>query len=247
MAQKQEELGQKSCRTKLSRIFRMFVPSFAPNFAPNFLRIFRGLFVLRFVGDGDQKNFTKNPRHFSMQNSQANTKKKIHKILLESRQSKEEDEGLHSLLRWHVFTTILSRSSKPHRGLPSTIRHENITLVIFFSLTEAPLPDPTPTPPNTPKRTRNGPKTDPKRSQSEPNGAETEPNGAEMDRNQAFRGGTGGGFVGVGWWGGCKGKRISLHYLPEKKKDFRIIFRLPFHDFDFFTEVCQVPLRATKT
>ena len=31
--------------------------------------------MLRFVGDGDQKIFTKNPRHFSMQNSQAKTKK----------------------------------------------------------------------------------------------------------------------------------------------------------------------------
>ena len=58
--------GQKSCRTKVSRIFRIFVPNFAPNFAPNFPRIFRGLFVHRFVGDGDQKKFTKNPRHFSM-------------------------------------------------------------------------------------------------------------------------------------------------------------------------------------
>ena len=84
------------------------------------------------------------------------------------------------------------------------------SIVIFFSLTEAPLPNPTPTPPNLPKRTRNGAETDPKRSQTEPNGAETEPNGAEMDRNQAFRAGTGGGFVGVGGVGGCKGKRISL-------------------------------------
>ena len=32
--------------------------------------------MLHFVGDGDQKKFTKNPRHFSMQNSQANSKKK---------------------------------------------------------------------------------------------------------------------------------------------------------------------------
>ena len=46
---------------------------------------------------------------------------------------------------------------------------ENPNLVIFFSLTEAPLPDPTPTPANTPKRTRNGPETGPKRSQTEPN------------------------------------------------------------------------------
>ena len=73
-------------------------------------------------------------------------------------------------------------------------------LVIFFSLTEAPLTDPTPTPPNTPetdpKRTRNRPET-------EPNGAKrtrTEPNGAEMDRNQALSGvGRPGGLLG---WGG---------------------------------------------
>ena len=31
--------------------------------------------MLPFMGDGDQKKFTKNPRHFSTQNSQANTKK----------------------------------------------------------------------------------------------------------------------------------------------------------------------------
>ena len=61
-------LRSESCRTKVS-------PDFAPNFAPNFPRIFRGCFVLRSVGNGDQKKFIKNPRHFSMQNSQANTKK----------------------------------------------------------------------------------------------------------------------------------------------------------------------------
>ena len=37
----------------------------------NLLRIF----VLRFVGNGDQKNSTKNPLHFSMQNSHAKMKK----------------------------------------------------------------------------------------------------------------------------------------------------------------------------
>ena len=37
--------------------------------------------MLRFVGDGDQKKFTKNPRHFSMQSSQANTKN-IHKMFV---------------------------------------------------------------------------------------------------------------------------------------------------------------------
>ena len=33
-------LGQKSCRTKVPGILRIFVPNFAPNFAPNFPRIF---------------------------------------------------------------------------------------------------------------------------------------------------------------------------------------------------------------
>ena len=65
------------------------------------------------------------------------------------------------------------------------------------------------TPPDTPKRTRNGPKIDPKR-KTEPNGAETEPNGAEMDRNQAFRGG---GFVGVGGVGVVREK--ENHYTKE--------------------------------
>ena len=36
----QLRLGQKSCRTKVSRIFRIFVPNFAPNFAPNFPEFF---------------------------------------------------------------------------------------------------------------------------------------------------------------------------------------------------------------
>ena len=55
-------LGQKSCRTKVSRIFGIF----APNFAPNFSRSFRGLFVLRFVGDEDQKkNHQKSPPFFN--------------------------------------------------------------------------------------------------------------------------------------------------------------------------------------
>ena len=69
-----------------------------------------------------------------------------------------------------------------------------INLVIFFSLTEAPLPDPTPTPPNTPTRTRNGPELDPKRSQTEPKRSQTEPKWTEI----MLLGVAGGGFVGVG-------------------------------------------------
>ena len=61
--------------------FSNFRPEFCPEFCSEVSRIFRGLFVLHFVGDGDQKKFTKNPRHFSMQNSQANTKKIFTKFL----------------------------------------------------------------------------------------------------------------------------------------------------------------------
>ena len=58
-----------------------------------------------------------------------------------------------------------------------------------------------------------------------------------MDRNQAFRGGTGGGFVGVGGVGSCKGKRKSLnvgvggqqmktvHQIACPKNLLRLFFR----------------------
>ena len=75
------------------------------------------------------------------------------------------------------------------------------SIVILFSLTEAPLTDPTPTPPNTPemdpKRTRNAPETEPNRAKR----TRTEPNGAEMDRNQALSDATARGVCrdGGGW------------------------------------------------
>ena len=56
--------------------------------SPNFRilpRIFWGVFVLRFVGNGDQIKFTKDPCHFLMQNSRANIRKNVHKHFLESR------------------------------------------------------------------------------------------------------------------------------------------------------------------
>ena len=43
--------------------------------------------MLHFVGDGDQKKFTKNRRHFSMQNFPGKFEEKIHKMFLESGQS----------------------------------------------------------------------------------------------------------------------------------------------------------------
>ena len=43
--------------------------------------------MLCFPSNGDPKQLTKNPRHFSMPNPQANMRKKIFAILLERRQS----------------------------------------------------------------------------------------------------------------------------------------------------------------
>ena len=120
-----------------------------------------------------------------------------------------------------VILSFVSRDGGPqeiHRG---NSHHNHDTILdsthqsIFFSLTEAPLTDPTPSPPNTPE-------TGPKRTQNRPeNGAETEPNGAKQSRNGAeikpSRVGRTGGFVGKGGGGagGCKEKRISLFYASE--------------------------------
>ena len=99
-----------------------------------------------------------------------------------------------------------------------------IVVVIFFSLIEAPLPDPT-------QRTRNGPETDPKRSQTEPNGAETDRNGAEMDRNQALWGlrwdGQGVCRGGEGW-GLVVREKKSLHCggILSSGDSFPILFSL---------------------
>ena len=75
-----EKKGRKVAEQKFPNCLN-FRPEFYPEFCSEVSRIFRGVFVLRFVGNGDQKNFTKDPRHFSMQNSRANTKKKFTKSL----------------------------------------------------------------------------------------------------------------------------------------------------------------------
>ena len=75
--------GQRSCRTKVSRIFRIFVPNFAPNFAPNFSRIFRASFRGR---RRPEKIHQKSPPFFNMK-FPGKHEKNIQKILLESRQS----------------------------------------------------------------------------------------------------------------------------------------------------------------
>ena len=90
-------------------------------------------------------------------------------------------------------------------------------LVIFFSrsLTEAPLPDPTPTPPHTPKRTRNGPKTDPKRSQTEPKRSQTEPKRSEIK------------LFGVGRAGGLSGQGGGVGVVREKEYHYSRHFQKP--------------------
>ena len=79
--QNQEVLGQKSCRTKVSRVFRTFVPNFAPIFSRTFRASFRGR-------RRPEKIHQKNPPFFNAK-FPGKHEKNIHKILLESRQSKE--------------------------------------------------------------------------------------------------------------------------------------------------------------
>ena len=96
--------------------------------------------------------------------------------------------------------------------------------VIFFSLTEAPLPDPAPTPrkaPETdPKQTRSGAKrsqTDPKRSQPELKWTEIKPS----------RVGRPGGLSGWGGGGGCKGKRSHYPRFRKIRAPIKIKSALP--------------------
>ena len=94
---------------------------------------------------------------------------------------------------WGAYTVgLLASSLHSPRRADKKATCTNSWVVIFFSLTEAPLTNPTPTPPNTPE-------TDPKRTRPEPNGA-------EMDRNQALSGGTARGVCRGGGVGVVKGK-----------------------------------------
>ena len=52
-----------------------FRPKFLPEFCSNCPRIFRGVFVLRFMGDGDQKKFTKIPAVFQCKNPRQTQRK----------------------------------------------------------------------------------------------------------------------------------------------------------------------------
>ena len=81
-------LGQESCRTKVSRIFRIFVPNFAPNFAPNFPRIFSRIFRASFRGKRRPEKIHQKSPPFLNAKCPGRHEKYIHKIFLQSRQSK---------------------------------------------------------------------------------------------------------------------------------------------------------------
>ena len=83
-------LGQKSCRKKVSRIFRICVPislRIFPEFFEDFSCFVSWETEIR-------KKSPKNPRHFSMQNSQANTKKIFTKFFWRGRQRNNMTEHL---------------------------------------------------------------------------------------------------------------------------------------------------------
>ena len=84
----QNVLGQKSCRTKVPRIFRFFVPNFFPEFcsefSPNFLRSFHASFRGK---RRPEKIHQKSPPFFNAK-FPGKDENYIHKIYLESRQSK---------------------------------------------------------------------------------------------------------------------------------------------------------------
>ena len=80
-------LGQESCRTKVSRILRIFVPNFAPNFA--FTEFFEDFSCFVSWETETRKNSPKIPAIFQCKIPRQTRKKNIHKIFLESRQSKK--------------------------------------------------------------------------------------------------------------------------------------------------------------
>ena len=72
-------LGPKRCRTKIARLYRIFVSDFRPNLPPNFSRIFRALFPRK--RRPQKKKITKNPRQLSVRNPQAGMKKRFTKFV----------------------------------------------------------------------------------------------------------------------------------------------------------------------
>ena len=106
-------------------------------------------------------------------------------------------------------------------------------VVIFFSLIEAPLPDPTQHPEMDPKRTQNRPETEPnraKQSQTEPKRSQTKPKWTEIK------------LFGVGRAGVCRGGvggvvvREKENHYPKgpkiEKIQSRLKFSIPIENFN---------------
>ena len=109
-----KSLGQKSRRAKVPQMFRISVPNFAPNFAP---RIFRTVFVLRFVGTETRKKIHQKSPAFFNAKFPGNFEEKIHKSFLESGQSnksKTPEEGRARRIRgWGPGVLCLINPSQP--------------------------------------------------------------------------------------------------------------------------------------
>ena len=87
---KEIPLGQKSCRTKIPRIFRIVIPNFAPNFAPDFLRSFCASFR------GKRRPEEIHPKSLPFLNAKlpGKSEEKIQKNFLESGQSKIPEQEI---------------------------------------------------------------------------------------------------------------------------------------------------------
>ena len=88
-----------------------FCPEFCSEFSPNFSRIFRA----SFRGKRRPEKFTRNPRHLSMQNSQANTRKiftkffwRAGKVILVASDSKQNYCKNNSLWDFSLFYLRIS-------------------------------------------------------------------------------------------------------------------------------------------
>ena len=80
-----ESVRSEKLQNKFFEFLSWILPRILLRIFPDF---FRGFFVLRFVGNRDQKKFSKNPTFFQCK-FPGKYEKNIHKTFLESRQSKE--------------------------------------------------------------------------------------------------------------------------------------------------------------
>ena len=138
---KSKELGQKSCRTKVPWIFWICIPEFCSEFYPNFSRSFRALFP----GRRRHTNFTKNHRHFSMPNPQANSEKTSTKVFWSADKvtkgvSKQMGFEMASFLSFEklvpvCFATCLG-SSKTTLLCTQNFKQRDRRRVLFVTLTD---------------------------------------------------------------------------------------------------------------